>query len=79
MLRRSGIRRMVVAGGDTSGRVGQALGIKALTMVRPFAPGSPLCRVWSDNTAADGLEILFKGGQVGGQALFGEVRQGRPN
>ncbi len=79
LLRRSGIRRMVVAGGDTSGRVGQALGIKALTMVRPFAPGSPLCRVWSDNAAADGLEILFKGGQVGGEALFGEVRQGRPN
>lgn len=77
LVRRSGVRRIVVAGGDTSGRVGQALGITALTMVRPFAPGSPLCRIWASESWTDGVEILFKGGQVGGVRLFGEVRDGR--
>jgi uncharacterized protein YgbK (DUF1537 family) len=78
LVRSSGVRRVVVAGGDTSGRVGQALGITALTMVRPFAPGSPLCRIWAEESWIDGAEILFKGGQVGGVSLFGEVRAGKP-
>jgi uncharacterized protein YgbK (DUF1537 family) len=77
IVRRSGVRRIVVAGGDTSGRAGQALGITALTMVRPFAPGSPLCRIWASESWIDGAEILFKGGQVGSIGLFGEVRNGK--
>ena len=77
LVRRSGVRRIVIAGGDTSGRAGRALGITALTMVRPFAPGSPLCRVWAPESGVDGIEILFKGGQVGSVQLFGEVRAGK--
>jgi uncharacterized protein YgbK (DUF1537 family) len=69
-------RRMVIAGGDTSGYCGNALGIEALTMIRPFAPGSPLCRAWSKQSDVDGLEILFKGGQMGGERLFVEVKEG---
>ena len=77
LVRRTGVQRTVVAGGDTSGFAGQALGIQALTMIRPFDPGSPLCRIWSPEAAIDGTEILFKGGQVGGEKLFVDVRQGR--
>ena len=78
LVRRTRVQRTVVAGGDTSGFAGQALGIQALTMIRPFAPGSPLCRIWSPDRTIDGTEILLKGGQVGGEQLFVEVRNGRP-
>jgi len=78
LARRTGVRRLVIAGGDTSGHAGNALGIEALTFVRPFAPGGPLCRIWSSEPAIYGIEILLKGGQVGGEKLFGEVLAGKP-
>lgn len=76
VLRQSGVRRALVCGGDTSSTAGRQLDITALTAVGPLAPGSPLCRVWS-NGPLNGLEIVFKGGQVGGPGFFEEVRLGR--
>jgi uncharacterized protein YgbK (DUF1537 family) len=76
LLAVSGVRRVVVAGGDTSGYVAQKLGIEALEMIAPFAPGSPLCRVYAAQPELDGLEILFKGGQVGRVDLFGSILRG---
>ena len=78
LLLRSGIRRAIVCGGDTSGHAGQQLGVKALTMMRPLAPGGPLCRAWFDDPALHGLEIVFKGGQVGSEGYFEDVRHGAP-
>lgn len=75
LVQRSGVRRCVIAGGDTSGQASRALQIRALRMIRPMAPGSPLCRAWRGN--GEPLEILLKGGQVGGPRLFGEVQSGR--
>jgi uncharacterized protein YgbK (DUF1537 family) len=75
ILQRSGLRRAVVAGGDTSGQAGRQLGIYALTVVKPMAPGSPLCRAWADGPF-DGLDIVFKGGQVGSENFFEKVRLG---
>jgi uncharacterized protein YgbK (DUF1537 family) len=77
ILERSGARRVVVAGGDTSGHAGQQLGLYALTLQKPVAPGAPLCRTWSHDPARDGLEVVFKGGQCGGDDFFELVRQGR--
>ena len=76
LVRGHDLRRILIAGGDTSGHASQALSIQALTMIRPFAPGSPLCRIWSNDSRVDGREILLKGGQVGGVGLFGDVRAG---
>ena len=73
---RTGIKRMVVAGGDTSGHAAQELQIPAVTMLRPLAPGSPLCRAHADDSAMDGIEIVFNGGQVGTERFFGLVRDG---
>ena len=70
-------RRMAIAGGDTSGEVAQALGLRALTMVAPLAPGSPLCRACAPGTPLDGLEVTLKGGQVGGPDFFEDARRGR--
>ncbi len=73
-----GLRRLGVAGGDTSGFLANALGIEALEMVAPMLPGVPLCRVHAPGSAAHGLEVSFKGGQVGGGDYFTALRRGRP-
>lgn len=76
LLDRAELSRVVVAGGDSSGEVASSLGITALSVVGGLAPGAPLCRVWSDLPRRDGLEIVLKGGQIGGPAFFDVVRGG---
>jgi len=76
VLRKSGLERAIIAGGDTSGHASLALGIYALTALAPLAPGSPLCRAHSDDAAHDGLEITLKGGQVGMPDFFCAVKRG---
>lgn len=73
----SGVRRAVIAGGDTSSHAVTRLGISALTFAAVMAPGAPLCRAESDLTGMDGLELVLKGGQVGGRDFFEQVRKGR--
>lgn len=74
------LQRVAVTGGDTSFWVARALGIEALRMVGPMAPGSPLCRAMTGGRQPhlDGLQIVFKGGQVGRDRFFGDVLRGRP-
>ena len=67
------VRRMLVAGGDTSGQIARALGIESLEMVGELAPGAPLCRASAPGSPADGIEITFKGGQIGTTNFFGMV------
>ena len=68
------LQRVVVAGGDSSGEVASALDIEALTVSAGLAPGAPLCRAWSSVPRRDGLEIVLKGGQIGGADFFGRAR-----
>ena len=77
LARRSGVRRIVICGGDTSGHAGRELGIEALTFKRSFYPGGPLCTAWCAENALHGIEIMLKGGQIGGEKLFGEVISGQ--
>jgi len=69
-------KRVIVAGGDTSGHCARALGVEALQMIAPTAPGSPLCRASSADAQFDGIEIVLKGGQVGTSDFFERVRTG---
>jgi uncharacterized protein YgbK (DUF1537 family) len=78
LAERTGIRRACVAGGDTSAYAARELGVEALKVVGPMAPGSPLCRVYSSRAVIDGMEITFKGGQVGREDFFSRVLRGRP-
>jgi uncharacterized protein YgbK (DUF1537 family) len=77
MLERTSVSRVVVAGGDSSGEVASRLGISALSVAAGMAPGSPLCRAWSNDPKRDGVEIALKGGQIGATSFFGSVREGR--
>lgn len=79
MLTVSGVRRVVIAGGDTSTRVVKQLGLAALTFAAPMAPGAPLCRGHAPGSPLDGLEMVLKGGQVGPDEFFAQVRDGRPS
>ena len=76
VLDQSTIRRFVVAGGDSSGAVGSHLGIRALTVDAGMAPGVPLCRAWSDDPKRDGLQVALKGGQLGAESFYGQVKSG---
>ena len=71
------VQRVCIAGGDTSSFAARALGIEALEMIAPLTPGAPLCRAIAPDSPADGLEIVFKGGQVGAENYFGVVKRGK--
>jgi len=76
ILEEERLTRLLVAGGDTSGYVARQLGLYALEMAVPIAPGSPLCRSRARDDAFDGLEIAMKGGQVGKPDYFASVLRG---
>jgi uncharacterized protein YgbK (DUF1537 family) len=77
VLEQTRVRRLCIAGGDTSSYAARALGIEALEMIALLTPGGPLCRATAPASPADGLEVVFKGGQVGPQDYFEIVRRGK--
>ena len=66
--------RVVLAGGDTSGRIIRALGILALQVAAPVGIAAPLCYAYSSQAGMAGLEISLKGGQIGQEDYFEKVR-----
>ncbi|MFB6120819.1 MAG: four-carbon acid sugar kinase family protein [Halobacteriaceae archaeon] len=76
LIAESGLERVCVAGGDTSGYVVPQLDAYALEPVAPTAPGAPLCRIHSHTDVFDGIEITLKGGQTGGENYFEALRAG---
>jgi len=79
ILDAASFRRVVVAGGDTSGAVARQLGISSLRFIAPLAPGAPWCRVTSMHPAIDGAAFAFKGGQVGRDDFFVTARDSGTN
>ncbi|MBC7947404.1 MAG: four-carbon acid sugar kinase family protein [Chitinophagaceae bacterium] len=67
----SDLKRIVVAGGDTSSYAARALEIDAVEMIAPIVIGAPLCKAYSKKERINGLEVNFKGGQVGAEDYFG--------
>ncbi|MEJ6981381.1 four-carbon acid sugar kinase family protein [Pedobacter sp. P351] len=67
---KTALQRIVIAGGDTSSHAARAMGIEAVEMIAPLAPGSPLCKAYAPGSAINGLEVNFKGGQVGKEDYF---------
>lgn len=66
------LKRVIIAGGDTSGHALGEMGVDAL----PASPGSLLCIAHSSVAAVDGLEVALKGGQVGADRYFSAIRDG---
>lgn len=64
------VKRVVIAGGDTSSYAARAMEIEAVEMIAPLVSGAPLCKAYSKNKFINGLEVNFKGGQVGDEKYF---------
>lgn len=73
-LAEAGVRRFVVAGGETSGAVTEALGVRALAIGPEIAPGVPWTR------AADGkpYALALKSGNFGGPDFFSRAFEVAP-
>ncbi len=65
-LVKAGLRRLVVAGGETSGAVVQALGIRALRIGAQIDPGVPATLALTDPP----LALALKSGNFGGEDFF---------
>ena len=70
VLRSVRLRRVGIAGGDTSSLAVRALGCWGLSDRCTLAPGVTVSRTHADDPAVDGLELMLKGGQMGGDDLF---------
>ena len=77
LIERHRLSRVVFAGGDSSTHAVAELGIDALTWAAPLERGAPLVRAHSSASSVDGLELVLKGGQVGGDGFFEVARRGR--
>ena len=64
------LKRVVISGGDTSSYAARAMEIDAVEMIAPLVIGAPLCKAYSTNKKINGLEVNFKGGQVGSEDYF---------
>ncbi len=78
IMQQKKLRRTAVIGGDTCGYFAKHVGIEAVEMIGPLAPGGPLCHIHKPDSPLDGLEILFKGGQVGKTDIFRIIKRGVP-
>ena len=67
-----GVQRLVVAGGETSGAVVQALGVTRLRIGPAICPGVPWTRA-DDRPADQPLLLALKSGNFGGPAFFDEA------
>ncbi len=76
-LRQVPVKRLIIAGGDTSSYVARELGIAAVEMIAPVFVGAPMCRAYAPGSPVDQIEINLKGGQVGDATYFGALEKGR--
>jgi len=78
LVETTGVRRLAIAGGDTSGAALSELGIMALEAKVELAPACAISTAYSDDAALDGIEIALKGGQMGPVDYFSMIAGGRP-
>ncbi len=73
ILTGSAVKRVAISGGDTAGRIQKMLRIEALQISASIGIAAPLCYVYSRLPEINGLEIAFKGGQIGSADYFSQV------
>jgi 3-dehydrotetronate 4-kinase len=69
-----GVRRLVVAGGETAGAVVGALGIKGLRIGPPIDPGVP----WTTSLGEEPLALALKSGNFGAPDFFIKAFESAP-
>lgn len=71
MVNQHRVRRIIVAGGETAGAVVDALGIKAVEVLRVLSPGVPALRTLGPHPIA----LVLKSGNFGGPFFFSEAAE----
>jgi uncharacterized protein YgbK (DUF1537 family) len=66
----SGVGRLIVAGGETSGACVQALGVQALRIGAQIDVGVPWCHAEQVAGRSQGLHLCLKSGNFGGEDFF---------
>jgi uncharacterized protein YgbK (DUF1537 family) len=66
----SGVRQLVVAGGETSGACIQALGLARLRIGPQIDPGVPWCHAEGADAAVPSLHVALKSGNFGADDFF---------
>lgn len=69
--RAAGVRRFVVAGGETSGAVAAALGARRLAVGPSIAPGVPWCATLPGEGPP--LALALKSGNFGAASFFADA------
>jgi len=72
------LRRVGVAGGDTSSYALKALDVWGLSYLGKLAAGVALCQTHADTSHLHGMQLMLKGGQMGSADLFELLAHGRP-
>jgi uncharacterized protein YgbK (DUF1537 family) len=70
VLKRHPVRRLAVAGGDTSSRIVGHLGYWGLGYHSQISNGVAVSLARSDDPSRDGMLVMLKGGQMGHEDLF---------
>ncbi|QDT08036.1 hypothetical protein K227x_64660 [Rubripirellula lacrimiformis] len=65
-LVQQGIRRLVVAGGETSGAIVERLGVEAIRIGDEIAPGVP----WTESLGSPPIALALKSGNFGSTTFF---------
>jgi uncharacterized protein YgbK (DUF1537 family) len=65
-----GVRRLVVAGGETAGAVVQALGVRRLTVGPQIDPGAPWTSATSPVAGGADIHLALKSGNFGTPDFF---------
>jgi uncharacterized protein YgbK (DUF1537 family) len=73
ILRRRPVRRLVIAGGDTSSRIVGYLGYWGLSYHSQISNGVAASLAWSDDPSRDRMLVMLKGGQMGHEQLFESI------
>lgn len=71
--RDAGVRRIISAGGETSGAIVSALGVAALAVGPQIAPGVPWCA-----TMDGSLALALKSGNFGAETFFADALEAAP-
>jgi uncharacterized protein YgbK (DUF1537 family) len=69
----SAVRRVGIAGGDSSSHAVGALGLWGMSHLGQLAPGVPLVQAHAQDARLDGLELMLKGGQMGPRDVFSRL------
>lgn len=70
VLKRHPVRRLGIAGGDTSSRIISHLGYWGLSYHSQVSNGVAASLAWSDDPSRDRMLVMLKGGQMGHEQLF---------